>query len=150
MSGVSAERLERQRQRVATLERRVEQARSRAQDATPGDGDPGVLSGVRRRPNVKAERRRYAAYDNESILIADLALERIYLASLEQEAAREAADAASQAAVDLAAIEPGNLVRSRHGWHRVVRVNAKTVAVETPWSWTERIPLDAILEVRAT
>lgn len=38
-------------------------------------------------------------------------------------------------------------VRDRFGWHRVVRVSAKSVTVETPYSWTERIPLAKVLEV---
>lgn len=36
------------------------------------------------------------------------------------------------------------LVKDSHSWHRVVKVNAKTVTVETPYSWTDRIPLDNI------
>ena len=38
-------------------------------------------------------------------------------------------------------------VRDQFGWHRVVRVSAKSVTVETPYSWTERIALDKVLEV---
>lgn len=144
----AADRLERARECVANLERAAEQARSRAQAATPGDGDPGVLSGVRRRPRLKVDQRRTSAYDREAIAVADLALARVWLADLEQAAAQEAADAAARASVDLSAITPGGLVRTRHGWHRVVRVNAKTVTVATQWSWTERIPLTAVLEVQ--
>lgn len=40
-------------------------------------------------------------------------------------------------------------VRDECGWHRVVRVSAKSVTVETPYSWTERIPLDRVREVRS-
>lgn len=40
-------------------------------------------------------------------------------------------------------------VRDAFGWHRVVRISAKSVTVETPYSWTDRIPLDKILEVAA-
>lgn len=39
-------------------------------------------------------------------------------------------------------------VRTRHGWWTVVRVNGKTVTVETGYSWTDRIPFDKVLEVR--
>lgn len=39
-------------------------------------------------------------------------------------------------------------VRSRWGWRRVVRVNAATVTVETPYSWTDRIPFGDVLEVK--
>lgn len=37
-------------------------------------------------------------------------------------------------------------VRDATGWHRVMRVNAKSVTVETPHSWTERIPLERVLQ----
>jgi hypothetical protein len=39
-------------------------------------------------------------------------------------------------------------VRDSIGWHRVVRVSAKSVTVQTPYSWTQRIPLAHVLEVR--
>ena len=40
-------------------------------------------------------------------------------------------------------------VRDQHGWHKVVRVSAKSVTVATPYSWTDRIALDKVLEVRS-
>jgi hypothetical protein len=40
------------------------------------------------------------------------------------------------------------MVRDRHGWHRVVRVNRTSVTVQTPYSWTDRIPLSKLLEAR--
>lgn len=50
---------------------------------------------------------------------------------------------------------PGQLkgavfVRSKHGWHRVVRVNVKTVTVPSlvGGSWTDTIPVESILEAR--
>ncbi len=39
-------------------------------------------------------------------------------------------------------------VRDQFGWHEVVRVNAKSVTVKTGYSWTERLPLDRVLEAR--
>lgn len=45
-------------------------------------------------------------------------------------------------------VEDARYVRDRVGWHEVVRVNAKSVAVKTPYSWTNRIPLEKILEAR--
>lgn len=41
-------------------------------------------------------------------------------------------------------------VRSNHGWHRVVRVNVKTVTVPSlvGGAWTDTIPVGSILEVR--
>ena len=40
-------------------------------------------------------------------------------------------------------------VRTSVGWHRVVKVNAKSVTVATGYSWTDRVTLDKVLEVRA-
>jgi hypothetical protein len=39
------------------------------------------------------------------------------------------------------------VVRTRFGWHEVVRVNAQSVTVKTPYSWTDRILRKKILEV---
>jgi hypothetical protein len=39
-------------------------------------------------------------------------------------------------------------VRDSCGWHKVVRVNAKTVTVETGYSWTDALPIGKILEGR--
>lgn len=35
-------------------------------------------------------------------------------------------------------------VQDQFGWHEVVRVNAKTVTVKTPYSWTETLPIEKI------
>lgn len=40
------------------------------------------------------------------------------------------------------------IVRDEFGWHRVIKVNAKTVTVPTPYSWTDRIPLAKVLDWR--
>lgn len=37
-------------------------------------------------------------------------------------------------------------VRTSTGWHKVVRVNAKSVTVETAYSWTDRYEFGEILE----
>ena len=46
-------------------------------------------------------------------------------------------------------VEGARFVRDRFGfWNEVVTVNAKTVTVKTPHSWTDRIAIDKIHEVR--
>lgn len=40
-------------------------------------------------------------------------------------------------------------IRTDVGWHKVVRVSAKSVTVETGYSWTDRIPVGKVLEFRA-
>ena len=148
MSTVTTARLGRARALVADLERRVEQARARSAAVTPGGGDPGSLSGVRRRPNRRMDVRRFSAYDREADLTRALTRARADLQRLESTAARQSAEAAARATVDPSEVVAGRMVRTRHGWHRVVRVNAKSLTVATPYSWTERIPLHAVLEVR--
>ena len=59
-------------------------------------------------------------------------------------AAREAEKARPK--VTAADLRGAVYVRDEYGWHSVVRVSAKSVTVETQWSWTERIPLGRILE----
>jgi hypothetical protein len=39
-------------------------------------------------------------------------------------------------------------VRTQHGWHKVARVNAKSVSVETGYPWVDRYEFDKIREVR--
>lgn len=39
-------------------------------------------------------------------------------------------------------------VRTIVGWHEVMRVNAKSVSVKTPYSWTDRHDIGKILECR--
>lgn len=51
--------------------------------------------------------------------------------------------------VDLSAIKPGDLVRTRWGWKTVAKVNRKTVSVETGYSWTDKLPIDEIKEHKA-
>ena len=45
-------------------------------------------------------------------------------------------------------IKDATHIRTLTGWHKVVRVNAKSVTVATPHSWTDRYRLDEILETR--
>lgn len=40
-------------------------------------------------------------------------------------------------------------VRTKLGWRKVVQVSAKSVTVETGYSWTDRIARSKVLEVRA-
>ena len=46
-------------------------------------------------------------------------------------------------------LQAARVVRTDVGWHKVSRVNAKTVSVETGYSWTDRIAIEKVLEVRS-
>lgn len=45
-------------------------------------------------------------------------------------------------------LDAATRIRTLTGWHKVVRVNVKTVTVETEYSWNDRWPIAKILEVR--
>jgi len=146
------DRVEKARERVTSLERRLAAASGKSESATPGGlsgYDSAILSGIRRKPNHKADRARFAAYDREAALTVELAQAERDLANLEAKAAREAREASMKNAVSIDDIRTAALVRDRYGWHKVVRVSAKSVTVETGFSWTERIALDAIIDTRA-
>lgn len=73
-------------------------------------------------------------------------------AEQEAEQAKRAAEYAERnkpVPFGLAEFQAARAVRTVSGWYKVVRVNNKSVSVETGYSWTDRIPLANILEVRA-
>lgn len=93
---------------------------------------------------LRTHRRRVETHARRTVE----ALERI--ASLEHRLAlaehREAEAGRERLVTDQ--VRGARFVRSRHGWHEVVRVNATSVTVRTEWSWDERIALGKVLEVR--
>lgn len=46
-------------------------------------------------------------------------------------------------------LEAARIIRTSSGWYRVVKVNPKSVLVETGYSWSDRVPLAKILEVKS-
>ena len=63
-----------------------------------------------------------------------------------RKAAREAEKARVRfTAADLAGAE---LIHDGFAWHPVIRVNAKSVTVATPYSWTERVPIEQVRQYR--
>lgn len=120
-------------------------AAERAARAVMGD-DHAVVSGIRRKPGLRADGRRFAKYDRAAAAAAALHRADDDLQVAEARSARDAADAAAHR--DVPGLAVGDLVRDQCGWHRVVRVNAKSVSVATPWSWTDRIEHLRIIETR--
>jgi alkylated DNA nucleotide flippase Atl1 len=118
------------------------EAVARRDSCVPKDaGDPAVarLGGAALRQHhagTDAALRRYVE--------ADAAVD-----ALTMRLARSEADEKEAARVRLTRrdVVGATAVRDRFGWHRVVRVNARTVTVATPYSWTERIEIDAVLQV---
>lgn len=144
-------RLERLDKHIAQAERLLESTTAAAERATPGGltgYDPAILSGIRRKPDRKGDERRWAAYDRQAEVAARLEEYRKDHDVLVRRIERAERDAAAPR--DLDSLKPGDLVRDSSGWHRVVRVNAKSVTVATEWSWTDRIPLERVIETRST
>src|SRR5690625_4265698 len=121
---------------LTSMEARRVATRQSAENATPGGltgYDPAILSGVGHR-GTKSDERRWSAYDREAQAEADLTRARRDRDILAARIERMERDA--KAHRDLDSLTPGDLVRDSVGWHRVVRVNAKSVTVETGYSWT--------------
>lgn len=87
-----------------------------------------------------------AAIDAELARQAELREAEQVAATARRLAAREAEKARPKLTAD--DVRGARAVRTSAGWHPVVRVSAKSVTVATPYSWTERIALDKILEVK--
>lgn len=133
---------------LASLEARLAQASAKSESATPGgltSYDSAVLSGIRRKPNRKADQRRWDAYTRESNLALAVDEARESIAGIERyiERVRALPDPPT-----IEQIKAASIVRDEFGWHSVVRVNAKSVTVATGFSWTDRIALPAILDAR--
>ena len=45
-------------------------------------------------------------------------------------------------------LKGARIVRDRFGWHKVRKVNTKTVSVDSGYSWADLIPMDKILDYR--
>lgn len=102
--------------------------------------------------NTLSQRRSWAKHGNREIqrtidqakaeMAADEAVER---------AERKEANRIAKAPVSFTTdqLKAATHVRTDIGWHKVVRVSAKSVTVETGYSWTDRYMLGKILEVRS-
>jgi hypothetical protein len=110
--------------------------------------DSATGSGIRRKPNPKADGARFDRYAREGQIHAETD-------RLEAEVARlERAVLAATTERDRVRLTRDDIVGATHvrtspGWHLVARVNAKTVSVQTPYSWTDKYPFAEVLETRA-
>lgn len=110
----------------------------------PGPTDPGSHSYRKHLTPRQADRdinRSLNAYKRQ-------AEARDALVRKVAKARAELQEAERPGPVDPATIKGAYAVRDQFGWHKVIKVNAKTVTVATPYSWTDRIPLDKITAVR--
>lgn len=109
--------------------------------------DSAIGSGIRRKPNAKADSRRYAGYSRDAEVFAELALSETRVAVLESRLAHSVAEAA-RVRLTRADIAGARFVRTELGWAKVRRVNVKSVSVDSGYSWADLIPFDKVLEVR--
>lgn len=70
------------------------------------------------------------------------------LADLDARVEAAAKAHAARPRLTLANLTDAKAIRNTYGWHVVVRVNAKTVTVETPYSWNDHVRHGDVLEVR--
>ena len=146
MSDVFQERLQRAGARLRKAEAAVEKIEDRVAARHWTETDSATGSGIRRKPNAKADARRFALQDREAAAYAELA---------DAESAFDLASSRLAFAVREAArvrltredLLGARAVRTRFGWHAVVRVNAKSVSVHTGYSWVDRVPFEDVLEV---
>ena len=147
MSESLQERLQRAGARLRKAEAAVAKIEDRVAARHWTETDSATGSGIRRKPNAKADGRRFALQDREAAAYAELA---------EAESAFRFASSRLASAVREGArvrltredIVGARAVRTRFGWHAVVRVNAKSVSVHTGYSWVDRVLFDDVLEAK--
>lgn len=111
------------------------------------DWDPAMGSGIRRKPNPKADARRFNGYDRDAQVFKDYDDAKKEVAILE----RRLSDATTERdrhkftrdeIVGATAVRTG-----AYGWRLVRRVNPTTVSIDSGYSWVTRVPFDDVLAV---
>ena len=100
---------------------------------------------------MRDTRTAYQARADATERSIDAALAEAKAAKASAEAEASEAYAKRTAAVPFTAeeLKAARAIRTFTGWHKVSSVNAKTVSVETGYSWTDHYAIHNILEVRA-
>lgn len=113
----------------------------------PFETDMATVSGIRRKPNARADARRWARFDREAAAWARAREAQAEVERLERVEAYRARNAPVAFTQD--ELKAARVIRTRYGWQVVVRVNKTTVSVATGYSWVDRVKLNDVLEVRA-
>ena len=108
--------------------------------------DHGMLSGIRRH-STPTQRRKEAAAMDRSIDQAVAAMKAQQEADAIEARARYA-ERTKPVPFTPEELKAARAIRTDAGWHKVRKVNAKSVTVETGYSWTDRYSLEKVLEVR--
>lgn len=104
------------------------------------------LSYHQRRAAFKRSQASAKRWSAEAAAVAAGLVSARQVAAAEEAERRAVVDASSPR--DVGSLKPGDLVRDRTGWNRVIRVNAKSVTVPG-WAGPERIPFGSIIETKA-
>lgn len=142
---VVAEKLEKARAEHARL---LEAAEAYSRPRSEYETDMATVSGIRRKPSPRADRQRWARFDREAEMWAKVRRAGEEVKRLEAMLAAAKHNVPVPFTAD--ELKAAKYVRDRFGWHRVVRVNAKSVTVETGYSWTDRLSIESLVEVRAS
>jgi hypothetical protein len=133
------------RTELATLTAKAESVAA-AYRLNHGD-DMAMVSGTRRKPNHRADARKWNACDREADAWSAVSAKAAEIELLEHHAKIAKRDALVPYTV--AELKAARHIRTRHGWHEVVRVSVKSVTVRTCWSWNDRVMLADVIEVRS-
>lgn len=135
------------RKRLDALTAKTEWITARADARHWTETDTAIGSGIRRKPNVRADTARFNRYDREAETFM------AHVAAVEHVTGLEVRLAAAVTERDRVLLTRDDVVCAKHvrtslGWYPVVRVNTKTVSVGTGFSWTEKIPFGEVLAIR--
>lgn len=110
--------------------------------------DSAIGSGVRRKANAKADARRYNGYDRDAQVFADHAEAESLVAVLELRLSAAVKDR-DRVRLTRDEIVGATAVRTAlYGWRLVRRVNAKTVSIDSGYTWATLVKFDDVLAVR--
>lgn len=124
------------------LRERIASAEKRRDAAAGSDRDPAMarVSGPLLTQLGRDTDRRLAAYTAAAREVEALTSQLIRAEAREAEATR--------VPLTREQVEGARIVRDRYGWHRVIRVNARTVTVAADWGLTDRLLIKQLLEAR--
>lgn len=108
--------------------------------------DMATVSGIRRKPNPRADAQRWNRFDREAAAWAQVREAQTSVDSLTAQLIHARRNAPVPFTTE--DLKAATHLRTRYGWREIVKVNTKTVSVATGYSWTDRIPKDQIMEVR--
>ena len=135
------------RKRLADLTAKTEKITASADARHWTQTDTAIGSGIRRKPNARADTARFNRYDREAdtFLAYDVAVKHVAVLERALAAAIVERDRVRFTRDDVVGASE---VCTRFGWYPVVKVNRTTVSVSTGFSWTDKIPLEDILAIR--